>query len=137
MESGERRLVPFELTEPWENVYEAIKTRLIDELPGDSRVMELVLSRPELRVIVERHVISVDGKSLRGRIARLISDEFFAQARTSANVLDELLKRGADRPSNIELGNEMKALCDMGFFTRENKWYSLVPRMKVNVVERG
>ena len=30
----------------------------------------------------------------------------------------------------------MKALCDMGFFTRDNKWYSLVPGMRVNVTER-
>jgi len=78
-----------------------------------------------------------DGKSLRGRIARLIADEFFTKAHTSAEVLDELLKRGADRPSNIELGNEMKALCEMGFLTRENKWYTLVPGAEVNVIERG
>lgn len=118
-----------------ERLYQAFKARLISELPSDSRVMEIVLSRPELRVKVERHVIQVDGKSTRGRIARLIADSFFTKSRTSAEVLDELLRRGANRPSNIELGNELKALCEMGFFTRDNKWYSLVPDMKVNVLE--
>lgn len=118
-----------------EALYQAIKARLIDELPKDPRVMEIVLARPELRIKVERHVLQIDGRSLRGRIARLIADDFFTQARTSANVLDELLKRGADRPSNIELGNEMKALCDMGFFTKDNKWYSLVDGMKVSIVD--
>jgi len=118
-----------------DSLYQAVKARLIAELPTDPRVMEIVLARPELRVKVQRHILTIDGRSLRGRIARLIADEYFDQARTSANVLDELLKRGADRPSNIELGTELKALCDMGFFTRDNKWYSLVPGMKVSVVE--
>lgn len=116
--------------------YQAIKARLLEELPEEPRVLAVLTARPELRVEVERHVVRVDGTSLRGRIARLIADDFFGKARTSADVLEELLRRGADRPSNIELGNEMKALCDMGFFTRENKWYALVPGMKVNVVER-
>jgi hypothetical protein len=119
-----------------EAVYQRIKTRLLEELPSEPRVLAVVTARPELRVEVERHVIKVDGTSLCGRIARLIADDFFAGARTSAQVLEELLKRGADRPSNIELGNELKALCDMGFFTRDNKWYSLVPGMAVNVIER-
>lgn len=118
-----------------ESLYQAIKARLLKELPNDPAVLQLLDSRPELRVRVRRHVIEVEGSSLRGRIARLIKDDYFTQARTSANVLEELLKRGADRPSNIELGNEMKSLCDMGFFTRENKWYALVPDMKVHVVE--
>jgi hypothetical protein len=119
-----------------EALYQRFKVRLLKEAQRDPKVMQVFLSRPELSVEVERQVIRVDGRTLRGRIARLIADEFFSQARTSAQVLDELLKRGADRPSNIELGNEMKVLCDMGFFTRENKWYSLVTDMKVNVVQK-
>lgn len=132
-----RRERAFSVDETFDNeaLYQAFKARLIEELPSDPRAMEIVLARPELRVKVQRHVIEVDGRSLRGRIARLIAADFWSKARTSADVLEELLRRGADRPSNIELGNEMKALCDMGFFTRDNKWYALVSGMKVNVVE--
>lgn len=115
--------------------YQSFKARLIAELPADLKVLQIVTSVPELRVSVERHVVPADGRSLRGRIGRLIADGFFGASRTSAQVLEELMKRGADRPSNIELGNEMKAMCDMGFFTRDNKWYTLVEGMKVNVVE--
>ncbi len=114
-----------------EDLYEAIKRRLIEDAPV---VLKLLLERPELEVAVERTVIHVRGDTLRGRIARLIADDFFALAKTSAQILDELLRRGAKRPSNIELGNELKALCELGFFTRENKWFNLVPDMKVNVV---
>lgn len=121
-----------------EQLYQAIKRRLIEELPRDATVMHIVLARPELRVEVERHVITVDGSSLRGRIARLIADDWFSQARTTGDIIGELERRGYDggRTININVGKEMKELSEWGFFTRENKWYSLVPDMAVNVVDR-
>jgi len=112
-------------------VYEMVKHRLIAEAPA---ILRVLVARPEIEVEIERVVIHVRGDTLRGRIARLIADDYFAQPKTSAQVLEELVRRGASRPSNIELGNELKALCELGFFTRENKWFNLVPDMKVNVV---
>lgn len=114
-----------------ETLYQVFKGRLMDEAPA---VLQILTARPEIEVTVQRHVIRVDGDSLRGRIGRLIADGYFDQARTSADVGAELLKRGRTT-SNIELGNELKALTALGFFTRENKWISLVPGMQVNVVE--
>jgi hypothetical protein len=123
--------VPFPTAAPdAEMRYQAFKARLMAEAPGILKVMVL---KPELEVAVQREVIQADGRSVRGRIARLIADGFFESPKESSAVLAELMKRGANRPSNIELGNEMKALCEMGFFTRDNKWYTLVPGMKVNV----
>lgn len=126
----------YSVSETFENeaLYQAFKARLIEELPSDSRVLQIVTARPELRVEVRRRVIEVDGESLRGRIARLIAGEWWANARTSAEVLAELQKSGIS-PSNIELGNELKALMQMGFLSRDNKWYSVVEGMKVNVVD--
>jgi len=126
-----RSLSPFDSVTGTDQYYEQIKRRLIAEAPA---ILKVLVARPELEVEIERVVIHVRGDTLRGRIARLIADDFFAIAHTSAQILDELLRRGANRPSNIELGNELKALCELGFFTRENKWYNLVPDMKVNVV---
>lgn len=128
---------PFSAEETLDNerLFQAIKARLIEELPSDPAVLRIVMARPELRVEVERHLITVDGQSLRGRIGRLIAEGFWdGKARTSSEVQSELSKRGRS-PSNIELGNEMKALIEMGFFTKDNKWISLVPGMRVNVVE--
>jgi hypothetical protein len=115
-----------------EALFQRFRERLIVEAPAALRVLTL---RPELEVEVRRQTITVDGASLRGRIARAIAAGFFEKSRTSADVLAELEKRGS-RPSNIELANELKALTEMGFLTRENKWFSLVPEMRVNVVER-
>lgn len=115
--------------------YGRIKARLIEELPREPVLLQVFVQRPELRVEVERHLITVDGATLRGRVARLIEYGFFAKPRTSSDILGELGRRGAT-PSNIEFGNEMKALVTMGFFTRENKWYSLTENAAVNVIEK-
>jgi hypothetical protein len=115
-------------------LYQAIKARLLADATKDPQILEVLVARPEIRVKVERHALNVDGASTRGRIARLIADDFFEKARTTTDVLTELERRGR-RPSNIELGNELKTLTELGFFTRENKWYTLVPTMRANVVE--
>ncbi len=115
-------------------LYEIFKARLIDEAP--QIIMKLAQTRPELKVVIERETIEVNGKSLRGRIARLIANGFFSEAQTSATIGEEIAKQIGDRPSNIELGNELKALTEMGFFRRDNKWIRVVPEMVVNVVQR-
>ncbi len=124
-------IFPGEGTFDVDALYQAIKARLIDEAPA---ILQVMVGRPELAIHITRATITVDGDTLRGRIARLITEDFFSKARTSAEVLSELERRG-DKPSNIELGNELKALMKLGFFTRDNKWLSLVPDMVVNVVE--
>lgn len=115
--------------------YEALRERLAADLSKMPAVLRVLASKPTIEVEVTRHVITVDGGSVRGRIARLIASGFFEKPRTSGDVLSELEKRGS-RPSNIEIGNELKALTEMGYFTRENKWITLVPEMTVNVLER-
>lgn len=117
-------------------VFQRFKRRLIQELLDErSPLLRVLAERPEIQVIDERQVIEVRGDTLRGRIAKLIAEGFFEQSRTSADVSAELERRGK-KPSNIELGNELKALTEMGFFTRSNKWLTLVPKMVVNVIER-
>jgi hypothetical protein len=121
-----------------EALYQRFKARLIAELPSDPVVMQVVCSKPELRVEVERQVVTIDGSTLRGRIARLIADGWFDQPRTTGDLVAELGRRGYDggQTININVGKEMKAFSEMGFFTRENKWYTLAAGMKVNVVEK-
>lgn len=83
---------------------------------------------------MKRRYLEATGDSLRGRIARMIAGDFWSKARTSAEVLGELQKSGIS-PSNIELGNELKSLTQLGFLSRDNKWYSVVDGMNVNIIE--
>ena len=124
-----------ELPADTEALYQSVKARLLAEAPA---LLKVIVSRPEIEVTVTREVLKVDGNSTRGRIARLIHEGFFDAAQTSAGIGDELAKRGRAL-SNIELGNELKALIEMGFFRKENKWISLAPDAKayVNVKEKS
>ncbi len=118
----------------FEPFYQVLKRRLLADAPGLLRVL---VDHPELEIRVQRQILEVDGTSLRGQIGRLIADGFFSTSRTSADVAAELARRGVDQPRtfNISLGIELKALCGLGFFTKDNKWYNLVPGMQANVVE--
>jgi hypothetical protein len=118
----------------FDQFYGRIKARLIADLPSDPRVMEIVLARPELRVKVERHVITVDGETLRGRLARLLADGYFNEAQTTSTAMQELSRRGFNTaPPNV--AKELGELARMGFLTRDNKWYRAVAEMRVNIVE--
>jgi hypothetical protein len=114
---------------------DALYERIAQRLRKDPMLLSVMVAKPALEIAVTREIIRVDGRTLRGRIGRLIADGYWSSARTSADLQSELEKRG-DRPSNVELGNEVKELCRLGFFTRDNKWIRLVDGMEVNVVER-
>jgi hypothetical protein len=122
-----------------ESLYQAFKARLIKELPGDARLMQVVLSRPELKVLVKREVLEVNGDTLRGRIARLLADGFFDDAKAPGATIQELLKRGASADVKFNTSKELMALTSLGFLIKLGKTsdskYEAVPGMKVNIVE--
>lgn len=129
-----RRFTPQETFDN-EALYQAIKARLIEELPADPRVLQVIAQRPELRVEVERRVITADGDGLQGRLGVLLSKGFFDEAQTNSTVMNELARTGfSTAPPNVS--RALTDLARMGFLTRDNKWYRSVPDMKVNVVER-
>lgn len=120
-----------------EALYQSIKRRLIQEAASDPAILRVLTRRPEIEVVVEREVIEADGYTLRGRIARLIAEGFFDDAaRTAGDVFKELQSRGG-KDAVPGVANELQYLTTLGFFTRDNKWYRLVPNSKVNVVEAG
>lgn len=117
-----------------EALYQAIKQRLIAEAAEDPQLLEVLVRQPEIRVKVERHTLSVDGDSLRGRVARLIVEGYFDDARSPGNVQEELKARGFNAPAP-NVGKELAELARLGFFTKNNKWFRLVPSMKRAVQE--
>jgi hypothetical protein len=111
-----------------------VKERLLADASVDARVLDILVKQPELRVKIERQVISVDGDDLQGRLARLILEGWFDEAKTSGNVQAELTKRGFNTAAP-NISRELANLARMGFLTRDNKWYRVVESMKRNIVE--
>jgi hypothetical protein len=113
--------------------YAAIKERLIAEAPELLRVLVL---RPELEVTIERSVITADGASPKGRVARLIKSGFVREPKRFNEVLRELERTGP-RLNNKSLAIVMKDLVAGGFLTKEAvDRYQAVPDAIVRVVER-
>ncbi|NOT09108.1 MAG: hypothetical protein HOP28_12990 [Gemmatimonadales bacterium] len=121
-------------------LYHEFKTRLLRE----PSVLRVLAEQPEIRVEIERVVIDARADTLRGRIARLIADDFFADGQSAPAAQKELGRRGLD-PGPANVYKELDALALLGFLTieqgkddrsRPRKEYRAVPGMKVNVVKR-
>ena len=109
-------------------LYAEIKARLIADAREDPRLLEVIASQPAIRVKVERHTIQVDDSTLRGRLALLIADGFFDDAKESGKAFAEVTRRGF-KTAHPNVARELQELARMGFLTRSNKWYQAVPGM--------
>jgi hypothetical protein len=115
-----------------EALYQAIKARLIEEAPGI--LVQLRASRPELEVTVTRKTLTLDEFSLKGRIARLLKEGFFAEPRGCGAVRSALKRTGPDA-NTANIGRALDEFTRDGFVTDEGSGYREVLGMKVNIVE--
>jgi hypothetical protein len=116
------------------SIYTYVVERLRKEGP---KLLQLAVQEPELRVAIERPVLTMDGKNLSGRLAKLIHEGFFAEKRSAGDVLRECLRRGwvsQGYRTNL-LHPALKGIAEMGFLTLEGEAYQAVPGMKVSIVE--
>ncbi len=116
-----------------EALYQAIKARLIKEAPS---VIRILAQRPEILLEVERDVISMDAKTLRGRVARLIHQGWFDEPKTTSAARRELARTGADPGGGGSLSETLAELVRLGFLTREVGGFKATTGAVVNIVER-
>lgn len=113
-----------------EQIYKYVKERASRD-PG---ILDLLTRRPELRVTIERETIEVEGKSLRGALAMLITKKFFDAPKNGNTAFNELKRLG--RPTaKPNVYRELNKLAEMGFLTEEETGFRAVAGMKVNIIE--
>lgn len=115
----------------FDEIYRALKDRLVADAPGIIRVLTI---RPELEVRVERKTFALDGSSLKGRIAVLLSKGFFRETKRHADAKREMERTG----TQVNSGNMATALKDLvrdGFLTNEDEGYKEVVGMKSRIIE--
>jgi hypothetical protein len=123
---------PASLNGDSEAIYQFVKQRLSAEAPALLRVLTV---KPELEVQVSRRVISSDGSSTQGRLARIVAAGFLNETRRFSECLRELERTGL-RVNNKSLSQAFKELTNAGFLTKEGEeGYRAVPDMKVRIVE--
>lgn len=100
-----------------EAMYQRFRARFIDDAKMDPVLLNLIMVQPEIIVEYERRSETLDGSSLRGRIAKLIAGGFFDDPKTNGNTVTELRRIGTEPNS----GNVSRAIADLissGFLTR-------------------
>jgi hypothetical protein len=115
-----------------EQLYQRFKARFLAEAP---ELLQVLVSRPEIVVKVERQVIDVDGGTLRGKLALLIKNGFFDSGATGYAAWKELNRLGS-KPAKVSVYTELKDLARMGFLTNEGEGYTTAPGMKASIKEK-
>ena len=116
-----------------EATYQYIRKRLRE----DPEIVELATERPELRVQIERPVVTADTKTLFGRMAQLVSEGFFNEVQGSRIATAEAVRRGWCHPKTpfMRVQDPLDKLTAMGFLTREAEGYKAVVGVKIKVEE--
>jgi hypothetical protein len=110
---------------------------MVDERdPRVAAIIRVLTSRSEIHVETKRHIIEESDNTQLGRIALLIAEGWFDQKRSPGDVQKELGSRGFNATAP-NLNKALKDLAAKGFFTQNNKWFSLVPGVKDRVVRKG
>lgn len=114
-------------------LFDRFKLRLL----RDPIVLQVLTAKPEMEVLIERTVITVDGKTLKGRVAQLVGRGFFETARKNGEVSKEVNRTGPSaHPSNVL--RELKGLVELGFLSKtDGERFQVVPEMVVNIVDSG
>jgi hypothetical protein len=111
-------------------LYKQIFIRLLQDLPEHPLVLQLVASRPEIVVRVQKQTVELDGGTLRGRLAILVSENFFNDRATGYSAWQELTRRGIGS-AKPNVYRELDELTKMGFLLKSDEGYQAVPGMKV------
>lgn len=113
-----------------EQLYQAFKERLMKESPA---LIKLLTFEPEIEVSIQRRTVSMSTDSLDGNVAALIHDGFFDEAKTNAQTVAELNRRGW-KTIAPRVSDAFARFNKLGFLYQEGKSYQLVEGAKKHVV---
>jgi hypothetical protein len=112
-------------------LYSQILTRLLQDAPTNPQVLQLLASRPEIIVRVQKQSVDLDGTTLRGRLAVLIAENFFDRIANGNAAWQELNKRGIGS-AKPNVYRELDKLTEMGFLLKVDGGFQTAPGMKVS-----
>ena len=114
-----------------ERIYAEIKKRLLDELPSDPIFLQLLANRPEIVLELQPRVVTLDGSTMKGRVAKLIAGGWFNDAKTTGGTRREMARTGSDPGGGGNLSTALSALVKDGFLTNEGDGYQKAPGIKI------
>jgi hypothetical protein len=113
----------------YDAIYRYVVNRAAKE---DPKTIAVLLQRPEILLNFERKTVDIDGKSVMGGMALLISKGFFDRPTGSTPTIKELRRIGYSF-KDASVQPRFSELVSMGFLTRESDGFRAVPEMKTNI----
>lgn len=111
---------------------DAIVAEVLRRVRSDPQALSVIVCDPQIRIHHQPVELRIDGDSLRGRLARLIQEGWFDEARNGNAAFNELKRRGA-RIAKPNVYRELDKLSEWGFVTREPAGYQAVASAKRRV----
>ena len=105
-----------------------------DKVLVDPVSLKVLNNFSQVEVLTKRKTVQLDGDTLRGRLALMITEGFFDAGKKGADCFGYLRSRGQE-VANANLSRELKALTTMGFLTMNGNTnqttYTRVPGIKI------
>jgi hypothetical protein len=110
-----RKLIEPEVLEA---IFRAFKNRMIDELRVDPILLQLIAQQVEMIVEIQPQLVTLEGGTLKGRVALLIARGWFDDQRATSAVRRQLASTGADPGGGGSLSDKLAELTREGFLER-------------------
>jgi hypothetical protein len=115
-----------------EALFRAFKNRMIDELRVDPILLQLIAQQTEMIVEIEPQLVTLEGSTLKGRVALLIARGWFDEQRATSAVRRQLASTGADPGGGGSLSDKLGELTREGFLERVGDGqYRKAPGIKI------
>lgn len=124
-----RKLIEPEVLEA---IFRSFKNRMIDELRVDPILLQLIAQQTEMIVEIEPQLVTLEGSTLKGRVALLIARGWFDEQRATSAVRRQLASTGADPGGGGSLSDKLGELTREGFLERVGDGqYRKAPGIKI------
>ena len=114
----------------FEKLYQRLKARLLEDLRVDPTYVKLLAAQPEILLEIEPKVISLEGGTLKGRIARLIASKWLEAPKSHTDIRKELQRTGSDPGGNLSVA--LQGFVVDGLLTSEESGYQRAPGVQVS-----
>lgn len=115
----------------FEELYQRIKRRLIDECRVDPILLSLLTTSNSIEVQIEPRIETLTGTTLRTRVARLMAAGYFKETKRTGTVRTELGRTGADPGGGGQLAGILADFVRDGFLQRDGEGFQIAPGVQV------
>lgn len=114
--------------------FDPLYRQFVARLKNDRQIIALLFEKPTIDVGITRPVLSLDGSTLRGRLAYMVARGFFKDVKNGQSAFNELQRTGF-RCAKPNVYRELDGLAALGFVTKEEGGYLEVAEMKIRITE--